>query len=158
MVEPKATQPIRSMSAKETSTRPPSKVQEGRHQPSVTVSVFVCWIVPVILIAALTRFAVDTGPAFLPPASKPVTLDLDATKTSSSTPLPTTTQGPTKSPRKAPSESQAQAPTVLDKPSSYQEVRLCLCLRLLRKATPIRQPSDVRIFLLILIVPVFVFF
>jgi hypothetical protein len=100
--------------------------EECYKQPSVSISVFVCWIVPVLLVATLTRFAVHTGPAFRPPPSTPVPLNLYDAKTKSPTPNVSPTNVPTKSPsdkkhRKAPVE----MPTVLaDKPTGYQEVSL----------------------------------
>jgi hypothetical protein len=111
---------IGSMSAND---RPQVRERRGTvGEPSVSISVFVYWIVPVMLIAALTRFVVDTGPAFRPLPSKPMSLSFDDVKSTTPTPQPSAANIPIstdKAPRKSPSE----MPSLLtDKPTSYQEV------------------------------------
>jgi tetratricopeptide (TPR) repeat protein len=51
-----------------------------RYEPSVTLSVFICWILPVLVIAVMTRFAVDREATFNFSSSRPVTLDLTNSK------------------------------------------------------------------------------
>ena len=104
--------------------------------PSLTIAVFVCWIVPVLLIAILTRFRVDddgsSSSAFPAKHSKPVALNINMAQNShmddnnnnnkSSPPIPAAskTSQPSKySSNKAPTE----MPTILkNKPTGYQEV------------------------------------
>ena len=111
---------IRSMSANDRLQMRERRGAVG--EPSVSISVFVCWIVPVVLIAALSRFAVDPGPAFRPPPSKPMSLNFDDVKSTTPTPQPSAANIPIsndKAHRKSPSE----MPSLLtDKPTSYQEV------------------------------------
>jgi hypothetical protein len=97
------------------------KEDEARHKPSVSVSVFLCWVVPVMLIAAASRFAVDTTPAApQKPQSIPVNL-FDETESKSPTSGPDTDWSETKTSAKT--EGPSGMPTVLaSKPSSYIEV------------------------------------
>jgi hypothetical protein len=109
--------------------------EECYKQPSVSISVFVCWIVPVLLVATLSRFTVHTGsPAFIrPPPSRPVPLNNNVydAKTKGPTPNGSPTMNvPTKSPsdnKKHRNKAPVEMPTVLaDKPTGYQEVSLAL--------------------------------
>jgi predicted lipid-binding transport protein (Tim44 family) len=55
-----------------------AKQKENEPINSVSLSVGVFWILPMLCIAVLTRFAVDTGPSFhQPQASRPVSLNFD---------------------------------------------------------------------------------
>jgi len=49
--------------------------------PSMTVSLFVTWIIPIIVIAIIARFGVDTEPPAVkvPPNSRPINIDLQNT-------------------------------------------------------------------------------
>ena len=86
-------------------------------QPSISVSLFLFWVVPVIVIAACSRFAVDTAP-LKPrnPPSMPVKLDAGEESKSSS---PTSSSGG--SSRKTPKPT--EMPSVLaSKPTNYIEL------------------------------------
>jgi hypothetical protein len=99
------------------------------YEPSVSTSVFVTWILPVLLIAIFTRFAVDkdvmasmTTLRHLPP--RPVNIDLNSDPAptslsslpSSSINLATTTK------KKKKNKAPTPVPTLIaDKPSSYIE-------------------------------------
>jgi hypothetical protein len=116
-----------SASARSSIVKEGANIDEEPHkQPSVSISVFVCWIVPVLLVATLTRFAVHTGPAFRPPPSRPVPLNLYDAKAKSPASNVSPTNVPTKSPRdNKPRKAPVEMPTVLaDKPTGYQEVSL----------------------------------
>ena len=120
-VELERQQPFVAMSSKAESEAKPSNENEEEkdhaYEHSLTASVFVCWIIPVLVIALFSRFAVDTGP-LLPPKPKPMNLG-NAAKPSPNK-ISTT---PTK-----PSRAPAQIPTLLaDKPTSYKEVRPYSC-------------------------------
>lgn len=94
------------------------------YEPSVTISVFVTWILPVLLIAILTRFAVDKdamGTALGRPPSRPVQINLnsDPSARQSSLPLASSKREKKSRPNKAPTP----PPTLIaGKPSSYIEV------------------------------------
>lgn len=90
---------------------------EVHHKPSVSISVLVCWVVPVMLIAVASRFAVDTTPSAPQKAqSMPVNLFED-------TETKRPTSGPVSGGNDAGSvktEGPSAMPTVLSsKPSSY---------------------------------------
>jgi hypothetical protein len=101
--------------------------EDGLHhyEPSVTISVFVTWILPVLLIAILTRFAVDKdamdATLLRPPPPKPIQIDLS----SSGPPHPSSSSSAKKREKKKnrPSKVPTPVPTlVADKPSGYIEV------------------------------------
>ncbi len=103
--------------------------KEKMDSNSMPISVGVFWILPMLFIATLTRFAVDTGPSFLPQQSRPISLTFDEgtptlprknklqrdvaddTKTSASSSVKAKTSSP-----KEPSS------FLSNKPFSYQEV------------------------------------
>jgi hypothetical protein len=97
------------------------KEGEARHKPSVTVSVFLCWVVPVMLIAVASRFAVDTTPA-APQKHQSIPVNLfDETESNSPTSGPDTDWSETKTSSKT--QGPSGTPTVLaSKPSSYIEI------------------------------------
>ncbi|CAJ1968298.1 unnamed protein product [Cylindrotheca closterium] len=93
------------------------------YYPSVPVAVFVCWVVPVVLIAALSRFAVDTNQASIPLSVQ------DNPKPTSPIPAPTSTPSKSKrqiSTKRGPltvEKGPSGLPTVLaNKPTSYIEI------------------------------------
>jgi hypothetical protein len=98
--------------------------QEEYYQPSVTRPLFLYWILPVVILAIFSRFAIYDGPAVRPPPpSKPVTLNYDEMRKENKmkTPVPPPAQGKSKS-------SPSSTPTMLSsKPPTYQEVRMLCC-------------------------------
>ena len=90
----------------------------GVYKPSMAIALFVCWILPVVLIAVASRFAVNDGPAVKPQKSRPVSLNLEELRKKNSK----------SSAAKASSRIQAtpdSTPASLaDKPTSYKEVRM----------------------------------
>lgn len=97
------------------------------YQPSVTLPLLFYWILPVLILAIVSRFAIYDGPAVKPPPpSKPVTLNYDdimrQENKMKAPPVPVPLPPPT--PEKS-SSSPSSMPTMLSsKPSSYQEVRV----------------------------------
>lgn len=92
---------------------------------SVPLSVGIFWILPMLCIAILTRFAVDTGPAFLPHQSRPVSLSFDggeqaAPKKAAAPPIVDETSSSKSSPHTSPDGSSSAF--LSNKPFSYQEV------------------------------------
>lgn len=106
-------------------TPAPDVEEEEYYQPSVTRPLLFYWILPVLILAIVSRFAVYDGPAVKPPpASKPATLDYSEMRKENkkmNAPVP---PAPKKSNSKS---SPTSSPTMLSsKPSSYQEVRVLL--------------------------------
>lgn len=96
----------------------PSSIEEPYRQPTVSMSVFVFWIVPVIVIAALSRFVVDTSPlAPVAPPSMPANLIGDDADNKSTRPTPT----PGKPKRKTGKPTELPS-AFADKPTSYLEI------------------------------------
>jgi hypothetical protein len=82
------------------------------HEPSVTLSLFIYWILPVLVLAILSRYTQDTGLPVKPPLSTPLTLNLETQDT------------PAPIPRPAPAKKKVvtDMPTLWkNKPTSYQE-------------------------------------
>ena len=94
--------------------------------PSITISVFACWIVPVLLIAALTRFASETPPPYVPPPSQKINFDFSKQKQQLQQ-QQQQSKDPAAAHRRSPKEQDAEADGVFDilkdKPVSYQTVR-----------------------------------
>jgi len=94
-----------------------------QYYPSLSVAVFVCWVVPVIIIAALSRFAVDTSQSSVPlsvqDSPKPtIPTPAPTSKPNESKPQNVVKRGPLTA-EKGPSG----LPTVLaNKPTSYVEI------------------------------------
>ena len=90
---------------------------------SVTLSVGVFWILPMLCIAILSRFAVDTGPPFVPNPSRPVSLSFDgAEQATRPTPRTVETSSPTSVPSSEVSKDKISSLFLSNKPFSYQEV------------------------------------
>lgn len=96
------------------------------YEPSVTVSVFVTWILPALLIAIFTRFAVDkdamtSTTTLRPPPPRPVQINLNSDSSSTSpSSLPSSSDQATKKKKKK--KAPAPVPTLIaDKPSIYIE-------------------------------------
>jgi hypothetical protein len=89
----------------------PAPTTISSYEPSVTLSLFVYWILPVLVLAILSRYTQDTGLPVTPPLSRPLTLNLET----QDTPAPT--------PRPAPAKKKVtDMPTLWkNKPTSYQE-------------------------------------
>ncbi|KAG7365207.1 sulfotransferase [Nitzschia inconspicua] len=104
------------------------------YQPSVTVSIFITWILPVLVIALLTRFAVDPEATFVNPSkssSRPITIDFSQKPVDVVAPAPsaqptTTTTKTDDQPALAvqrPKKKNAPPPTLIaDKPTGYIEI------------------------------------
>jgi hypothetical protein len=100
----------------------PAHDEEEEYQPSVTRTLMIYWILPVLILAIVSRFAVYDGPAVKPPPpSKPVTLNYEEMRKEKKmkAPVPPALDKSKSSP--------SSTPTMLSKkPSSYQEVRVVL--------------------------------
>lgn len=113
------------------STEDPQKrnSHDGMSSHAMPLAVGVFWILPMLLIATLTRFAVDSGPSFLPQQSRPISLSFDERTTA----IPNT-----ESPQRARATDRESSPPSVqatnskettqpsflsNKPFSYQEVR-----------------------------------
>ena len=96
--------------------------EEYLYQPSVSRPLLFYWVLPVLILAIVSRFAVHDGPAVRPPApSKPVTLDYNEMRKENKMKAPVP---PAPDKKKS---SPTASPTMLSsKPSSYQEVRVLL--------------------------------
>jgi hypothetical protein len=102
-----------------------------RYEPSVTLSIFVCWILPVLVIAVMTRFAVDREATFNFPPSRPIAVDLSKNNNDrhpapapSAQPQPQQQQSEKPKPTaKRPKKKEEPPPTLIaDKPTGYIEV------------------------------------
>jgi hypothetical protein len=96
----------------------PANDELEEYQPSVTRPLLFYWILPVLILAIVSRFAVYDGPAVKPPApSKPVSLDYNEMRKENKMKAPVP-PAPEKS-----KSSPSSTPTMLSsKPPSYQEV------------------------------------
>ncbi len=96
-----------------------------QYEPSVTISVFVTWIIPVLLIAILTRFAVDKDAmttTLRPPPPRPLQINLNSESSTASQSSLTSSSGQKKKKNK-PNKAPTPVPTLIaDKPSRYIEV------------------------------------
>jgi hypothetical protein len=103
------------------------KSDETLRLNSMSFSVTIYWLLPMLCIAVVSRFAVDTGPTVLPQQSRPVTVNLNHGPSISNVPpqqreslvTPSANEGTTKRRTK---ESEASMPYLSNKPYSYQEV------------------------------------
>lgn len=97
---------------------------DGIPSDSIPLAVGVLWILPLLIIAALTRFAIDNGPSFLPQQSRPISVAFD--QAAPSMPSPSRLQPSSRLPSQGPSKEptiEFSSPLLSNKPFSYQEVR-----------------------------------
>ena len=100
---------------------------------SMSVSITIYWLLPMLCIAIMSRFAVDTGPAFRPQTSRPISINMGpqggaTTTKSTSTSSRTSTVSPTPRRDTAQRDTKDKGDTstslfLANKPYSYQEVR-----------------------------------
>ena len=99
---------------------------------SMSVSIAIYWLLPMLCIAVMSRFAVDTGPAFQLHPSRPISIKLGPQGGSGTTTAATSSRTSTVSP--TPRRDTAQRTTkdkgdtspslfLANKPHSYQEVK-----------------------------------
>lgn len=94
--------------------------KKGNTFDSVSTAVIVFWIIPVVSIAILTRFAVDTTPPAPLSHSRPISINFDQN--------PASRKAQTRTPRNEPATSTKRSrpppksPILGNKPTSYKEV------------------------------------
>jgi hypothetical protein len=95
---------------------------ETPKSPSITNSILVYWVLPVLFIAALSRFAVDTGPAIpIQDPPRPVSFKPNEGEPTSNPPNdPPSFYDDSDRPTGAPSPTTMPS-SLRNKPSSYQE-------------------------------------
>jgi tetratricopeptide (TPR) repeat protein len=125
------------------------------YQPSVTYSIFICWILPVLIIAIMTRFTIDPEATFINPSkssSRPITIDFTNNKQQSPTapsvqPISSASmEQPQEQPflsTKRPKKKDLPPPSyIADKPTNYIEVVQAIARRRLDFETADTNPMD----------------
>jgi len=92
---------------------------------SMTTAMIVYWLLPVLCIAILSRFAVDSGPVFLPKRSRSIPFSMypQVSPNGNSGPPAVQKQHNRAEPAKKTKESVETFSFLSNKPKSYQEVR-----------------------------------
>lgn len=95
----------------------------ANRKPSLSLAVFVCWVVPILIIAAVSRFAVDTNQASVPIATQDSKKSPFPTPTPTSKPSSNKNKNPAKRGQLTPEKGPSGMPTVLaNKPTAYVEI------------------------------------
>jgi hypothetical protein len=109
--------------------KPSIQSDEGLRSNSMPLSIAVYWLLPMLCIAVMSRMAVDTGSAFLPHQSRPVTANMNKNHDGTGPNVPLTTrESLVSAPVKAGKDMQSTQESgeftlyLANKPYSYQEV------------------------------------
>ena len=123
---------------------------------SMSVSITIYWLLPMLCIAIMSRFAVDTGPAFPLQPSRPISIKMSpqggsGTTTTTVTSSRTSTVSPTPqrdtAQRATKDKGDTSTPLILaNKPYSYQEVK---------KHPPIHKVQAILLFYFLFVLLVF---